>query len=170
MTYLPPFLTGRPKAYAIVSEGIALGISCSSNHCALSGRPNHPAAAAIEDGHILHLLSVCPVKSVFIGISIRLPRSTWWLNSLLTIWAPANSKRKSMVAFPKSTVDLSLELLIWGKNGLQTSPLPDSRHLFRSITMRELWGAGQIQTETDQKRNACQTMGRGQSLSSFKTL
>jgi exodeoxyribonuclease VII small subunit len=66
----------------------------------------------------------------------------------------ANSNRKSTVAYPKSTVDLGLELLIWGKNGLQTSPLRDGWHSFRPIATQERERANQKPAKAGQKTNA----------------
>jgi hypothetical protein len=64
-----------------------------------------------------------------------------------------NSKPKSTVGSPKSTVDLGCELLIWGKNGLQTPALPVGRHSFRPITTRQMKRANQKQTDANQKIN-----------------
>src|SRR5580698_5543578 len=61
----------------------------------------------------LHCLgSIRSILSVFISVHP-------WLNSLFLISIPHNSKPKSTLGYPKSTVDLGLEKLIWGKNGLQ---------------------------------------------------
>ena len=172
-----PKVAWRPSTRARTSQRRDGGeLNCSSGrqpalvkmgHC----RKARCSRAVLPYSLGLNLCASVPrwQKSVFVVISIRLPRSTWWLNSLFQFFTPINSQPKSTLGYPKSTVDLGLVLLIWVKNGLPTPPLPDSRHSFRPTMTRELWGAGQIQTDTDQKRNACQTMGRGQSLSSFKT-
>jgi prephenate dehydrogenase len=65
----------------------------------------------------------------------------------------ANPKSKSTVPSRKSTVDLGCDLLICGKNGLQTLPLPGFRHAFCPIMTGEIWSAGQKPTETSQKMN-----------------
>jgi hypothetical protein len=62
----------------------------------------------------------------------------------LTTARPANSQSKS-------TIDLELEPLIWGKNGLPTPFLPGYRHSFGPIMTGKLWNTGQIQTNTGQK-------------------
>jgi hypothetical protein len=65
---------------------------------------------------------------------------------------------KSTMRYPKSTVDLGLEPLIWGKNTLQTPPLPCRRHPFRPITTREWKHVSQNQTKPDQKMNRLQPL------------
>ena len=54
------------------------------------------------------------------------------------ITRPANSQSKSTVSYRKSTVDLGLEPLIWGENGLQTPFLLGSRHSFGPIKTGKL--------------------------------
>jgi len=76
-----------------------------------------------------------------------------WLNSLFCIPAPPNPNPKSTAGYPKSTVDLWLEPLIWGKNGLQTPSLSLFRYSFCLTMARELWKPNQMQTETGQKMN-----------------
>jgi hypothetical protein len=58
----------------------------------------------------------CPNIVFFTSV----PSVPLWLNSLFWILEPANPNPKSTAGSPKSTVDLRLEPLIWGKNGLQT--------------------------------------------------
>src|SRR3984957_16132126 len=95
----------------------------------------------------LHCLgSIRSILSVFISVHP-------WLNSLFQVSATINSQPKSTSDYSKSTVDLGLEPLIWGKNGLQTSLLPGLRPSFYPIETMELWDAGQIQTDSDQKIN-----------------
>jgi hypothetical protein len=69
------------------------------------------------------------------------------------MYHPANPNPKSRAASPKSTVDLGLEKLIWGKNGLQTPVLVGCRQSFWPTTTRELKRANQKQTDTGQKEN-----------------
>jgi hypothetical protein len=64
-----------------------------------------------------------------------------------------NPKPKSTPSYPKSTVDLREELLIWGKNGLQTHPLPGGPHSFCPTMTREWKRANQKQTDANQKMN-----------------
>src|ERR1700677_4887211 len=58
-----------------------------------------------------------------------------------------------MVGCCKSTVDLRLEKLIWGKTGLQKSFLLACQCSFSPITTREAKRANQKPTETGQKAN-----------------
>jgi hypothetical protein len=62
-----------------------------------------------------------------------------------------NPNRKSTVRSTKSTVDLGFELLIWGKNGLQTPASLACRHPFRPITARKRNRANQKQTNQTKK-------------------
>jgi hypothetical protein len=64
---------------------------------------------------------------------------------------PAISNPKSTPCYPKSTLDLGLEPLIWGKNTLKTLRLSCRRHHFSPITAREWSCQNQIKTETNQK-------------------
>jgi hypothetical protein len=64
-----------------------------------------------------------------------------------------NPNPKSTPDYRKSTVDLREELLIWGKNSLQTLSLPDDWHSFSPITTREWSRANQKPTEAGQKIN-----------------
>jgi hypothetical protein len=63
----------------------------------------------------------------------------------------ANSHPKSTSSCRKSTVDLRLEPLIWGENSLPTPLLPPCHHSFCLITIRQLWKAGQMQSDAGQK-------------------
>jgi hypothetical protein len=76
-----------------------------------------------------------------------------WFNFPFWPVAPIDSNPKSTPAHPKSTIDLGLEPLIWVKNGLQTPLLPACRPSFRATMTRELWNAGQIQTNTGKQLN-----------------
>ena len=100
--------------------------------------------------------SSLPERSVFIRLQRRsLAKADVHpcLNSLFWIPIPPNSNPKSTPGYRKSTVDLGLEPLIWGKNGLQTLSLPACRHSFCPIKTREWNRANQKPTETGQKIN-----------------
>jgi hypothetical protein len=66
---------------------------------------------------------------------------------------PAHRNPKSTAGCRKSTVDSGCELLIWGKNGLQTRFSAACRHPFRLITTEEFGDTDRIQTDTGQKIN-----------------
>jgi hypothetical protein len=83
---------------------------------------------------------LCP-NVFFRSVTLR-PSSLFWTPG------PANPNCKSTPAYRKSTVDLRLEPLIWGKNGLQTVPLPGWRHLLCPITAWESRRPDQNQTES----------------------
>jgi hypothetical protein len=92
----------------------------------------------------MHPLCASLAKSVFIGVYP-------WLNPCFLVQFTAHSQSKSTAGHPKSTVDLRCELLICVESGLQTPLLPGYRHSFGSITTRELWDTGQMQTDAGQK-------------------
>jgi hypothetical protein len=73
---------------------------------------------------------------------------------------PPNPHRKSTAAYPKSTVDLGLEKLIWVKNSLQTPALPAYHHSLCPITTREWNLANQKPAETGQKMKSRHHSGR----------
>lgn len=58
---------------------------------------------------------------------------------------------KSILAHPKSTVDLGLEPLIWGKNTLLKDFSLDHQHLFCPIMTRQWDYQNQKQTDSNQK-------------------
>jgi hypothetical protein len=66
---------------------------------------------------------------------------------------PTNPNRKSTAGSPKSTVDLRSEPLIWVEKRPANALSSGFRHSFCPITMRELWNAGQRQTEANKKEN-----------------
>jgi hypothetical protein len=78
-------------------------------------------------------LSILAISSNCKSVSIRVHP---WLNSFFPAQAVANSNLKS-------TVDLDLEELIWGENGLPAPLLPDLRHCFCPMVTKELWDTGQ---------------------------
>src|ERR1700677_619331 len=86
-------------------------------------------------------------ESVFISVHP-------WLESFSLAKGPANSKRKSTVAYPKSTLDLREEKLIWVKKWPVHAILPGSHRLFSQITTRKWNRANQNPTESDQKAKA----------------
>ena len=67
----------------------------------------------------------------------------------------ANLKPKSTIAPPKSTVDLRLEPLICGKNGLPRLLLPANHDPFSPITTRQLERANQKPTKANRKMTRC---------------
>jgi hypothetical protein len=75
---------------------------------------------------------------------------------------PTNPRPKSTPAYPKSTVDLGCELLIWGKNTAQTGLLLGLQYSFCSIITRPIAKSNQNQTETDQKINHLAALQRVQ--------
>ena len=59
---------------------------------------------------------------------------------------------KSILPYPKSTLDLRCEGLIWVENGLTPSLFPGCWHSFRPIMTREAQGPCQNQTAANQKK------------------
>ena len=74
-----------------------------------------------------------------------------WLNTLLRIPTPGDPSGKSTVAYPKSTLDLREEKLIWVKKWPVYAILPGSHRLFSPITTWKWKRANQNPTESDQK-------------------
>jgi hypothetical protein len=146
------------------------GMSCPHNRKWETGGPNElclgsrhqPAQIRVGRCRRAYCSRAVLPHSFCLNLCISVPR--WqksvfisfppWLNSTLRWVIPANSKLKSTAACPKSTVDLDLEKLIWGKNGLQAPLLPGLRHSFCPIVTGELWDTGQIQTDTGQKNKS----------------
>jgi hypothetical protein len=96
-----------------------------------SGRK--PALIDVSRCHKARCLRAVLPYSFYLNLCVSVPR---WLNSPFWILSPANPKPKSTLGYPKSTVDLGLDLLIWVKNGLPTLLLPALRHSFCLITTR----------------------------------
>jgi hypothetical protein len=75
-------------------------------------------------------------------VPLRLCVRGWaWDSPHVPLWMtrqPTNPHPKSTPAYPKSTVDLGCELLIWGKNTTQTSLLLGLQHSFGSIMTRPI--------------------------------
>ena len=95
-------------------------------------------------------------QSVFIRLSAEAftkadvhPR----LKSLFTNWAPASPNRESTVGFPKSTVDLRSQPLIWVEERPASAFLPGLRYSFCPITTRQWRRANRMQTDTGQNIN-----------------
>jgi hypothetical protein len=61
----------------------------------------------------------------------------------------------------KSTLDLQLPPLIWGKNGLPTPHLPAGRHSFSPMTTRNFLPLDRNQTESGQKINYAPALDLG---------
>jgi len=75
-----------------------------------------------------------------------------WLNPCFLVQFTANSQSKSTAGYPKSTVDLLSQSLIWVEKWPANALSPGLRHSFCPITTWELWDTGQMQTDAGQKR------------------
>jgi exodeoxyribonuclease VII small subunit len=106
--------------------------------------------------HRLCTLGASVAESVLIRLSAEALAKAdvpSWLNSLLGTPVSANPQPNSTPAYPKSTVDLPLEPLIWVDKRSANAPFAIRRHSFTPRTMRKLWNADQKQTDTGQKVN-----------------
>jgi hypothetical protein len=112
--------------------------------------PNLSKVFQATPSHFLkkRLFIICPLSPKSIrgsGLALAFPHPM--------MAKPANSKRKSTVAYPKSTVDLRSQPLIWIEKRSANAPFVVSRHSFSPIKTWQSKRASRLQTDTGQKLN-----------------